>query len=75
MAPAEKLEAIERLFERHAAVVREALKTAETPSKPTSNPTLADTCEGKRPSNCHYLRRRAKSLGFPRTSQAGSASD
>jgi transposase len=40
-------EAIERLFERHSAVIGEALKAAETPSEPARNPPLAETHTGE----------------------------
>lgn len=39
-------EAIERLYERHSAVIGVALKTVETPSEPSGNPIVAETCAG-----------------------------
>jgi transposase len=38
-------EAIERLFERHAAVIGEALKAIESPSEPVSTSSSPDTAE------------------------------
>src|SRR5262249_38709664 len=40
-------EAIERLFERHSTVIGEAIKAAETPSEPVSNPTTTEAGSGE----------------------------